>query len=253
MYTEVSMEKAAEMSCLITEFLADTLKMSRARGYVVGMSGGVDSALAATLCCQAVGPARVQGVFLPSAVTPSEDSADIAELASTLSMRVVTIPIAPMIQQFSQMPNFVDTPYLKGNLMARTRMAFLYYIANRESYLVCGTSNRTEYLLGYCTKHGDNAADVQPLVHLLKTDIWDLARYLGVTERIVNKAPSAGLWQGQTDEGELGLTYAEIDAAIKSLDQKGWRAETTIEEQVVKRRNSALHKQIPAPSVSVSK
>jgi NAD+ synthase len=243
------MENAAETSEKISVLLRDTLKKSNAGGYVVGISGGVDSALAATLCCRAVGPARVRGIFLPSAVTPARDAADVAELAEFLSMRIETIPIDPVIRQYRTMPGFQDTPYLTGNLMARTRMAILYYTANRESYLVCGTSNRTEYLLGYCTKHGDNAADVQPILHLLKTGIWDLARHLGIPQSIIDRAPTAGLWQGQTDEGELGLTYAEIDTAIMNLDEKGWIAGTEIEEKVVAKRNASGHKQVPAPSL----
>lgn len=245
------MQKGAEITGEISNFLADTLKISKAGGYVIGLSGGVDSALVATLCCRAVGPARVRGVFLPSAVTPAGDADDVAALAAHLSIQVDTIPITPIIRQYSQMPGFVQTPYLIGNLMARTRMTCLYYLANRDSFLVCGTSNRTEFLLGYCTKHGDNAADIQPIIHLLKTDVWNLARFLGVPEKIVCRAPTAGLWQGQTDEGELGLTYAEIDAAIHSLDDNGWIPGTAVEERVVERRDAAQHKQMPALSVQV--
>jgi len=233
--------------------LADTLKNSGSNGYVVGVSGGVDSALVAALCCRAVGPSHVQGIFLPSAVTPGEDADDVVELAECLSMRVITVPIAPVLDQFRQTSDFIETPYLLGNLMARIRMTYLYYIANRDASLVCGTSNRTEYLLGYCTKHGDNAADIQPIIHLLKTDICNLARYLHVPDCIVNRAPSAGLWQGQTDEGELGLSYPEIDAAICALDTHGWQPETETEEKVVARRMAARHKQMPAPSVILTK
>lgn len=235
----------------IGDLLAGTLEKTGAAGYVVGISGGVDSALAATLCCRAVGASRVQGIFLPSAVTPPDDAADVAALATTLSIHIETIPIGPIIDQYRAISGFVETPYLLGNLMARTRMALLYYGANRSASLVCGTSNRTEYLLGYCTKHGDNAADIQPIIHLLKTEVWELARSLGIPGSIVNRPPTAGLWPGQTDEDDLGLSYHDIDTAIQALDRNGWHPENVIEEKVVARNAGARHKQQPALSLPV--
>lgn len=235
----------------ICEFLRETLNNAGASGYLMGISGGVDSALAATLCCKAVGASRVAGIFLPSHVTPSEDTSDVAALAGFLSMKIETVPIGSVIDQYRTLPGFLENPYLLGNLMARTRMTLLYYYANRSSSLVCGTSNRTEYLLGYCTKHGDNAADVQPIIHLLKTEIWELARFLGIPSSIITRAPSAGLWSGQTDEGELGLAYADIDAAIRSLDLNGWIPKNDIEEKVVSRNRSSRHKQGPVPCLPV--
>ncbi|HWQ65318.1 MAG TPA: NAD+ synthase [Methanospirillum sp.] len=233
----------------ICTLLKTSLELAGAEGYVIGISGGVDSALAATLCCQAVGSDRVLGVFLPSGVTPSEDADDVAALADHLGIRFSTIPIGPLLDQYRNLPNFVETPYLLGNLMARTRMTILYYTANRDSYLVCGTSNRTEFLLGYCTKYGDNAADVQPLVHLLKTEVWDMARSLGVPQAIISRPPTAGLWQGQTDEGELGLTYTEIDNAIRSLDNGSDSLVSDTEKKVLAWMGGARHKQMPAPSL----
>jgi NAD+ synthase len=245
------MTLSADTAGEICAFLVKILESSGGAGFVVGISGGVDSALVAALCCRAVGPSRVHGFFLPSAVTLASDASDVAELAEKLSMKIETIPIGPIIDQYRRLPGFVETPYLLGNLMARIRMTLLYYQANLTSSLVCGTSNRTEYILGYCTKHGDNAADIQPVIHLLKTEIWDLARSLGVPEPIVTRPPTAGLWSGQTDEGELGIPYRDIDTAIRTLDNKGWKAETETEKMVVSRNNRAHHKQVSAPSLSV--
>lgn len=235
----------------ICDFLRETLNNAGASGYVIGISGGVDSALVAALCCRAVGVSRVTGVFLPSDVTPAHDASDVAALAGFLSMKIDTVPIGPLIDQYRKLADFLETPYLLGNLMARTRMTLLYYHANRSSSLVCGTSNRTEYLLGYCTKHGDNAADVQPIIHLLKSEIWELARILGVPSSIISRPPSAGLWSGQTDEGEIGLAYADIDSAIRSLDRNGWIPKNETEEKVVSRNCSARHKQGPVPCLPV--
>lgn len=242
---DTSLNNVTDICTLLTEQITS----SGAAGYVVGLSGGVDSALAATLCCHAIGPSRVLGLFLPSAVTPDEDAADVRLLVEHLSMRLETIPISPFIDQYRLTPGFVETPYLLGNLMARTRMALLYYVANRDSCMVCGTSNRTEYLLGYCTKYGDNAADVQPILHLLKSEVWEMAGSLGVPEQIISRTPTAGLWPGQTDEQELGFSYADIDAAIRSLDRHGWIPENAVEERIVAKNRAARHKQMPARSL----
>jgi len=126
-------------------------------------------------------------------------------------------------------------------------MAILYAIANREGRLVCGTSNRTEYMLGYCTKHGDSAADIQPILHLYKTEIFAVGRAMGIVQRILEKPPSAGLWAGQTDEGELGLTYPEIDAALQSLERSGWKAGNEVEERVLRRVRASEHKRSSPP------
>ena len=237
----------------ICNLLSGILEETQAQGFVVGVSGGVDSAVVASLCCRAVGERKVRGIFMPSSVTPQADGEDVSALGRVLNLNIATFPIAPFIDQYRQLPGFVETPYLMGNLMARTRMTILYYAANQDQALVCGTSNRTEYLLGYCTKHGDNAADIQPIVHLLKSEVWEIARFLHVPESIISRPPSAGLWQGQTDEGELGLAYVDIDAAIRSLDIHGWKPETEIEKQVVARHHSAKHKQVPAYSLPVQR
>ncbi len=219
------------------------------KGIVVGMSGGIDSAVAAAFCCRAVGPANVTGLSLPSPVSNPQDERDVRELCRILGMPHETIAIDPILATYRAMPGFVETPYLIGNLMARTRMVILYYYANRDNRLVCGTSNRSEYMLGYCTKYGDSAADLQPLLHLYKTDIYVVAPELGIPEAIIKKVPSAGLWEGQSDEAEIGLSYAEIDASLRSLEAQGWKAQTPIEERVLALVKKSEHKRQPAPSL----
>ncbi|HDS62729.1 MAG TPA: NAD+ synthase [Methanofollis liminatans] len=218
-----------------------------ASGIVVGVSGGIDSAVAAAFAARAVGPERVVGVCLPSAVTVLEDLEDAQALCRSIGIEYRELSIEPVLQAYRGYPGLTDTPYLAGNLMARTRMAILYAIANREGRLVCGTSNRTEYLLGYCTKHGDSAADIQPILHLYKTEIFAVGRAMGIVQRILEKPPSAGLWAGQTDEGELGLTYPEIDAALQSLERSGWKAGDEVEERVLRRVRASEHKRSSPP------
>jgi NAD+ synthase len=147
------------------------------------------------------------------------------------------------------MPEFKESRYLLGNLMARIRMAVLYYHANRDQKIVCGTSNRSEYLLGYCTKFGDNAADLQPLLHLYKTEVFEYAREMGIPESIIKKAPSAGLWEGQNDEEEIGLSYTEIDKSLQALEQHGWMAETPTDEKVLEFVKKSEHKRLLAPNL----
>jgi len=195
------------------------------QGIVIGISGGIDSAVSAAFCCRALGGERVLGLTLPTVVTAGTDIEDARELCRSFGIEHRIISIDPVLDAYRAMPGFVDTPYLTGNLMARTRMAVLYYHANRERRLVCGTSNRTEYLLGYCTKFGDNAADLQPILHLYKTDIYECARDLAVPETIIRKPPSAGLYPGQRDESEIGLPYPEIDTHSVRLKRTAGRAQ----------------------------
>jgi len=219
------------------------------KGIVIGLSGGIDSAVAAAFCCRAVGPANVFGLFLPTRVSNPTDGEDVAALCRQLGMSHEVVSISPVLEGYRSMPGFVETPYLLGNLMARTRMAVLYYYANRENRLVCGTSNKSEYLLGYCTKYGDNAADLQPILHLYKTDIYVIARELGIPEQILKKTPSAGLWEGQSDEAEIGLTYPEIDASLRALEGQDWEARTPAETKVLALVKKSGHKRQATPSL----
>jgi NAD+ synthase len=159
------------------------------------------------------------------------------------------ISIEPMLAGFATIPGFKESPYLLGNLMARIRMIVLYYHANLDNRLVCGTSNKSEYLLGYCTKFGDNAADIQPIVHLYKREVYVVAAELGIPEQILKKTPSAGLWAGQSDEAEIGLTYDEIDASLASLEEHAWQPASPAEEKVLALVKRSVHKRLSAPNL----
>ncbi len=223
---------------------------SGADGVVLGISGGIDSAVVAALATAAVGSERVSAFFLPSATTPPADEADVRELCDKLGLEPAVIPIDDIIEAYRRIEGFVDTPHLTGNLMARTRMAILYYQANLRNRIVIGTSNKTEYLIGYCTKWGDNAADLQPILHLLKKEIYLLGEELGIPDSIMKKEPSAGLWQGQSDEKEIGISYAELDSALASLEENTWKAENKIQERVLSLVKMSAHKRLPALSLA---
>jgi NAD+ synthase len=228
----------------IEQMIRYTVWNSGAKGVVIGVSGGVDSAVAATMCCRALSGENVLGLTLPSAVTSDADIRDAVELCRILGMRHEIVTIDPVLDAYRSLPGYVETPALLGNLMARTRMALLYYYANRDNRLVCGTSNRTEYMLGYTTKFGDNAADFQPILHLYKNGVYDAARDIGVPESIIRKAPSAGLWHGQKDEDEIGLTYTEIDEALVALEANDWKSKTTVQEKVLTMVKKSGHKRM---------
>jgi NAD+ synthase len=222
---------------------------SGCKGIVIGVSGGVDSAVAAAFCCRAIGADKVLALSLPTAVTNPVDTEDARALCTLLGMEHRVVSIEPMLAAFRTMPDFLKTPYLLGNLMARIRMTVLYYHANRDNRLVCGTSNRSEYMLGYCTKYGDNAADLQPILHLYKTEVYEWARELVIPAPIIKKVPSAGLWAGQSDEGEIGMPYSEIDTALQSLANHDWVAMTAAEEKVLALTKKSTHKRLPAPTL----
>ena len=218
-------------------------------GIVIGISGGVDSAVAAAFCCRAVGADRVLGLTLPSSISNPEDMTDAAAVCEAFGITHRVISIEPVLTGFAAMPDYRESRSLLGNLMARVRMAILYYHANRDNRIVCGTSNRSEYLLGYCTKFGDNAADIQPILHLYKSDVYEMAKNLDIPDSIIEKPPSAGLWTGQTDEEEIGLSYREIDLSLAALERKGWQAETPAERKVLALVKKSAHKRVAAPSL----
>jgi NAD+ synthase len=243
---------ATDLGCRmgqVEQMIRYTYWNSGCTGIVIGLSGGVDSAVAAAFCCRAIGSDKVLGLSLPSSVSDLADINDAASLCTRMGMTHRIISIDPMLDGFKTMPEFKESRYLIGNLMARIRMATLYYYANRDQKIVCGTSNRSEYMLGYCTKFGDNAADLQPLLHLYKTEVYEYAHELGIPEAIIKKAPSAGLWEGQSDEEEIGLSYSEIDSSLKGLEQQGWEAVTPLQEKVLALVKKSEHKRLIAPNL----
>ncbi|MEF8809067.1 NAD+ synthase [Natronomonas sp.] len=184
--------------------------------YVIGVSGGIDSTVALHLAVEAVGAECVTGLVLPDHPSAPENMKDARDLCERVGAEWREANIAPLVAAYTdRMPYDVDTLSL-GNLRARTRMVFLYLEANVHDGLVVGPDNRSEYLLGYFTKFGDGAADVRPLGDLYKTEVYDLAEHVGVDEKFIEKTPTAELWAGQTDEGEIGAKYESIDAFLRA-------------------------------------
>lgn len=184
---------------------------------VVGLSGGVDSAVTAFLCSKAFGPENVTAVRLPYSQSSESSLSDAKAVIDALGIRSLTVPITAMVDGYlAASPGPLDDLRL-GNVCARCRMVVLYDVSAKEKGLVIGTSNKTERLLGYFTWHADDTPAVNPLGDLYKVQVWELARHLGVPDQIVNKPPSADLVAGQTDEDDLGVTYAQADPILSHL------------------------------------
>jgi len=188
-------------------------------GAVVGLSGGIDSALTARLLVDALGPEPVIGILLPDAGYPPALLAETVEFGGSLGIETRTIPIAPVEAAFrGLLPEVTDRVSI-GNTKARIRSAILYAIARERHRLVVGTGNKSELLLGYFTKYGDGGVDLLPIGDLYKTEVWALSAELGLPREVRERPPTAGLWDGQTDEAELGAPYADLDRVLRGLEE----------------------------------
>jgi len=203
----------------IANWMKNYVKGSGSKGYVVGLSGGVDSAVVAALAVKAVGVENVQGVIMPIESSP-EDQKDAILVAETLGIRY---DILDMYEMFEGMKNaypytvWNDNVFI-GNIKARLRMTMLYQYAGEMDYLVAGTGNKSEDSIGYFTKYGDGGVDILPIVEYYKTEIRQLARVLGMPQIIWDRVSTAGLYEGQTDEKDLGMSYDVIDSILYYLD-----------------------------------
>lgn len=203
----------------IIEFIRAEVKSRGSTGVVVGISGGLDSAVAAYLAVKALGPKKVFGLILPdSCVTPKRDTIDAEQLAKHLGIKYKITEVGK-IKKLCLNKNLPHNSKLaKANLLVRLRMSLLYFHAAATNKLVLGTGDKSELQLGYFTKYGDGAADLFPIADLYKTEVREMAQYLLVPKNIVNKKSSARLWKGHTAEGEIGMTYEEIDHILRELE-----------------------------------
>jgi NAD+ synthase len=200
----------------IAAWLRDYASEAGARGYVVGLSGGIDSACTAVLCQRAMGQ-QVLGVLMPCC--GSAEDAEMAHLlANTFAVATAKVELAPVHDALLDGLPPGTTELARANIKPRLRMATLYALAQSRDYLVAGTGNRSEIAVGYFTKYGDAGVDVEPLGELYKGQVRRLAHELGIPQPIVERPPSAGLWEGQTDEEELGITYEELDAVLAAIE-----------------------------------
>ena len=216
----------------IVSWLGERVAASTARGFVIGLSGGIDSAVVSRLC-QLARPDATVGVIMPCYSDP-QDEADARLVAEHFGTATVKVDLAraydalledarpmlgPLLVNHQQPPDDLRARLPIANLKPRLRMATLYFVANSMNYLVVGTGNRSEIAIGYFTKYGDGGVDILPIGHLLKRQVCALARELGVPDRVIDKPPSAGLWLGQTDEAEMGFTYDDLERYLEDGPQ----------------------------------
>jgi NAD+ synthase len=214
---------------LLVSFLREEVGSAGMQRAVVGLSGGIDSALALALCAEAFGPRNVLAVLLPYRTSNADSAAHAHLVADRFGVERRLVDISPMVDGYVGV-NGVSDPTRRGNVMARCRMTILYDLSVEWRGLVVGTSNKTEMLLGYSTQWGDAAHAVNPLGDLYKHQVVQLARHLDVPRPVVDKPPSADLFEGQTDEADLGFTYAQADAVLERMvDRRYRRAELLAE------------------------
>ena len=201
----------------ITQFIKSEIRARESEGIVLGMSGGVDSSVAAWLAVSALGPEKVFGLILPdSSVTPKEDIRDAEKLAKKLNIRYKVIEVGKIKNKLLRY--LPKNKLARANFLVRLRMSILYYYAALMNRLVLGTGNKSELRLGYFTKYGDAAVDLMPLGDLFKTEVRELAEFMQIPMEISRKKSSARLWRGQTTEGEIGLAYEKIDSILMQLE-----------------------------------
>ncbi|MCD6264311.1 NAD+ synthase, partial [Candidatus Bathyarchaeota archaeon] len=211
----------------ILDFISEQVSAAGLKGGIVAVSGGLDSSVTLALSAKALGGDRVRALMMPEqGLTPESDITDALEVAEMFGVTCDVVDITPVIRAiYSTLPNYDPQDLISaGNVKARVRMIINYYYANRLGKMVIGSSNKSELLTGYFTKYGDGAADLFPLADLYKTQVRQLARHLGLPRRIIEKVPTAGLWPGQSDEGELGVKYELLDLILL-----GWERGMSVE------------------------
>jgi len=210
-----------EAEKVIKGFMRGIIEDSAASGVVIGLSGGVDSALATALCVRALGQDKVLAVIMPTNFTPRQDVEDAFELAKILGVRTELVHVQDIIEAFFKSLGTSQTSaqlkMARANILARTRMIILYYYANVNNYLVVGTGDRSESLIGYFTKYGDGAADFFPIRHLYKSQVRELAKHLGVPEKIAYKPSSPQLYPGHKLMDEIPVDYDRLDLILVGL------------------------------------
>lgn len=215
---ELNLDKQIEN---IVVFIRKQLESAGFSKLIVGLSGGIDSSVTAALCVKAAGKENVKGVMLPYRKSHPDSLKDALEVAKYLGIEHQVIDISPMVDIYFEIYDQEADLLRKGNRMARERMCVLYDMSAKYQALVAGTGNLSELMIGYCTQYGDSACAFEPIGHLYKTEVYKIGKALKLPESVIKKKPTADLWDGQTDEDEMGISYAELDEILyQLLDEK---------------------------------
>lgn len=208
----------ARWEMVIAAFLRHAVAAAGAKGVTVGVSGGLDSAVVGALAVRALGKDKVLAIMLPAPDSNPQDAEHARLGCAAVGLTPLLHGIGPIVEGLEETLGYTPAPRERGNAKARARMLLLYAEAQRRDFLVLGTGNKSELLTGYFTKNGDGGVDLQPIGDLYKTQVRELGRHLGIPKPILDKPPSAGLFAGQTDEGDMGLTYDQLDSVLRLLE-----------------------------------
>jgi len=233
-----------ELAQKLISWISDTVTSAGGKGVVLGMSGGIDSSVAAVLCKHAF-PEAVLGAIIPChSMSIDREHAELVASKFFIPVKVVVLDKAfdSLIKSMSDEGYDATRKIAESNIKPRLRMVTLYYLANRLNYLVVGSSNKSELSVGYFTKHGDGGCDLMPLGNLTKRQVREVAEYLDIPREIIDKPPTAGLWDGQTDEAELGLTYDELDRYLITGE-----AEPKVKDKIESKIRQSMHKRCLPP------
>ena len=235
-------ERVVEEIC---KFIKEYVDKSNANGVIIGLSGGIDSSTVAFLCKRALGEKRVLGLIMPEkGVTREEDVEDALSIADILGIEFKIIEINEILDALKRKLG-EGNKIAEANLKPRIRMTINYYFANNMNRLVAGTGNKSELMIGYFTKYGDGGVDFLPIGDLYKTEVFKLAEYIGVPERIIKKKPTAGLWVNQTDEDEIGMSYEELDKILKAIEKGQRRGDDKFKRVEILVKNSKHKREMP--------
>ena len=250
---EIKNQDYPSITSTIENFLEEQMEKNHAEGLILGLSGGIDSAVLAYICKRKFADKTTALIMPDTAITPKTETDDALKMISLTGIQYKLLDINPIVNEYSMYlePN----ERAKGNLRARVRTNILYYYANAKNYLVLGSSDKSEYLIGYFTKFGDGASDITPIVSLYKLQVREIAKYLGVPENVILKKSSPHLWKDHEAENELGVSYEEVDSILYCLFEKKLSVEETqkttgIEmstiEKIQELNKNSEHKRLPA-------
>ena len=250
---EIQNQKYEEITKLMENFLKEQMEKTNAKGLILGLSGGIDSAVLAYLCKRQLKEKTLAIIMPDTEITPNYETEDALKMIALTGIEYKLMDIKPIVKEYSMYLEPND--WAKGNLRARVRTNILYYYANAKNYLVLGSSDKSEHLIGYFTKFGDGAADIVPIISLYKLQVRKIAEFLGVPKNVIEKKSSAHLWREHEAEKEIGISYEEIDSILYCLFNKKLTVEDTInktqiEKSVVDKVFSLYlnseHKRLPA-------
>ncbi|AFS80980.1 NAD+ synthetase [Candidatus Nitrosopumilus koreensis AR1] len=251
---EIKNQDYASITSTIENFLEEQIKKNNAEGLILGLSGGIDSAVLTYICKRNLKDKTLALVMPDTSITPKTETEDALKMISLTGIQYKLIDINPIVKEYSMYlePN----ERAKGNLRARIRTNILYYYANVKNYLVLGSSDKSEYLIGYFTKFGDGASDITPIISLYKLQVREIAKYLGVPENVIAKKSSPHLWKEHGAESELGVSYEDVDSVLyclfdKKLSINETQKLTNIESSTIGKiqelHKNSEHKRLPTP------